>query len=190
MPATPAREYHTRTEEKQQWGEGPWLTEPDKVQWTDDATGYPCLIVRNRMGALCGYVGLSPGHPNYGAGYDDVAVDVHGGLTYAAGCRGDVESESICHIPEPGQPDNVWWLGFDCAHYMDLSPQMAAMWKPGGAYHTAGLAARLPRISTSETYRDVAYVRAECASLALQLFRIEAYAHAAKLDHQTDDFKC
>jgi hypothetical protein len=38
--------------------------EPDKVQWRDQVTGLTCLIVRvNPGGALCGYVGVPPGHP-------------------------------------------------------------------------------------------------------------------------------
>lgn len=43
------------------WGPGPWDGEPDKMQWTDPATGLDCLIVRNTLGALCGYVGVTPG---------------------------------------------------------------------------------------------------------------------------------
>ena len=51
-----------RTMDKSVWGPGPWQNEPDKRQWQDEATGLPCLIVRNSMGALCGYVGVSEGH--------------------------------------------------------------------------------------------------------------------------------
>jgi hypothetical protein len=54
---------------REQWGEGPWQSEPDLVEWRDAATGYPCLIVRGSMGALCGYVGLPPGHPLHGKPY-------------------------------------------------------------------------------------------------------------------------
>jgi hypothetical protein len=35
--------------DKSYWGEGPWQHEPDKMQWTDDDTGLPCLIVRNQV---------------------------------------------------------------------------------------------------------------------------------------------
>lgn len=27
------------TIDKADWGEGPWQTEPDKIQWVDEATG-------------------------------------------------------------------------------------------------------------------------------------------------------
>jgi hypothetical protein len=25
-------------------------------------------------------------------------------------------------VPNPGEPDDVWWFGFDCAHCDDMSP--------------------------------------------------------------------
>lgn len=58
------REWHNT--DKSSWGDGEWLHEPDKKQWTDQDTGYPCLIVRNRVGALCGYVGVPLDHPYFG----------------------------------------------------------------------------------------------------------------------------
>lgn len=147
--------------DKSDWGEGAWQAEPDKLQWIDEATDLDCLIVRNRMGGLCGYVGLPPGHPLHGqADYMDIDVDVHGGLTFADSCHeeGAVES-SICHVPFPGRPDNVWWLGFDCGHWMDLLPAMVA--------HEQALG--FPPVPGDYVYRDVAWVRAECARLAQQL---------------------
>lgn len=127
---------------------GPWYDEPDKAHWVDETTGLDCLIVRNRLGALCGYVGVPPAHPWHGKDYDDVYADVHGGLTYADRCQED-EEHGICHLPEPGRPDDVWWLGFDCAHAGDLVPG-------------AG------RVSPYETYRELNYVRDEVARLARQ----------------------
>ena len=42
--------------DKSDWGPGSWQEEgADEEQRTDGATGYPCLLVRNRMGALSGY---------------------------------------------------------------------------------------------------------------------------------------
>lgn len=72
--------------DKTGWTEGEWNDEPDKIQWLDEATGLPCLIVRGPVGALCGYVGVAPEHAFHGKGYDDLDVDVHGGLTFAHGC--------------------------------------------------------------------------------------------------------
>jgi hypothetical protein len=61
----------------------------------------------------------------------------------------------ICHLPEPGRPDNIWWFGFDCAHSGDLSPKYAATLR-GFRDH-------------GDEYRDIAYVQGECAQLAQQL---------------------
>ena len=62
------REY--KTVDKSTWDDGPWKDEPDKKQWQEETTGLPCLIVRNHMGALCGYVGVPKDHPLYEAAYD------------------------------------------------------------------------------------------------------------------------
>jgi hypothetical protein len=180
---TELREYRTRDRDRTSWGPGPWKDEPDKLQWTDEQTGLPCLIVRNRSGALCGYVGVPPGHPAYEVDYDNVRVgdddwpDVHGGLTYSDHCQAGAEEDAICHVPEPGEPDHAWWLGFDCAHAFDYVPDLRKLYRDDpmfadlerghvddvehGIVHT--------KHGLDETYKTIDYVRAECASLAQQL---------------------
>lgn len=158
--------YTTMGKKKEEWGLGSWNDEPDKVQWTDSETGYPCLAVRNHMGAWCGYVGLSEGHPAFGRRYDEVDVDVHGGLTYADFCAEGPQESSICHIPEPGQPDHVWWLGWDCAHAFDLVPYMETYRRK--TYEGTGNPLWAEH-DFSEQYRTLDYVRRETTSLARQL---------------------
>lgn len=164
------KEYRNITD-RTGWPDGPWDDEPDKLQWQDPDTGLPCLIKRNRWGALCGYVGVPRGHTWYGKHYDDVNPDppVHGGLTYADKCQtvdimndphGTLEEEAghlICHLVEAGEPDDVWWLGFDCGHFMDTQPGMLADLRLHGIVR-----APYPH----ETYKDVGYVREECRLLA------------------------
>jgi hypothetical protein len=211
--------YHT--EDKSGWAEGPWQSEPDKMQWQDEATGLPCLLLRGPMGALCGYVGIPPEHPAYGLHYDGITkleaeerhtrwrsawtkareaeqeglpvgvsplevfsdnsgpspepkgvgvrvseIEVHGGLTFAGGCQhGDDPSKRICHLPDEGEPDDLWWFGFDCAHAWDFMP----------GYHARTRNRGFPFESDQrpeDVYRDVAYVKAECESLARQLAAI------------------
>lgn len=148
------------TMDKASWGDGPWQSEPDKEQWADEATGLACLLKRNRGGALCGYVGVPAGHPWHGRDWSDLGgVDVHGGLTYSDLCQDGPEGETICHVPAPGEPEPLWWLGFDCAHAWDISPGMDA------ELVSAGLSSL--RMG-DEHYRTAAYVKAECASLAGQ----------------------
>lgn len=173
-------EHEYRTIDKSDWPLGPWQAEPDKLQWTDEATGLPCLIKRGPVGALCGYVGVPEGHPYFQVDYTDSTereiahhcdvpwcnpspehvLTVHGGITYSAVCQEGDESESICHIPKPGEPEHVWWLGFDCAHAYDVSPLFLG---------------RLP-VFEHQTYRDLAYVQAECTRLAAQLKAMEVAA--------------
>lgn len=145
------------------WGPGPWDGEPDKVSWTDEATGMPCLATRGNplQGNWCGYVAVNPGHPYHGKSYDEVpGVAVHGGLTYSAPCFEDEAIErAVCHVPEPGQPGDVWWFGWDCGHYMDVMP----------AYRT-----HFPEMwdlyeRTGAQYRPLTYVKAECTRLAARL---------------------
>lgn len=158
------KEYTTIDRAAKGWPSGAWDGEPDKVQWPDVATGLPCLAVRHgHSGHWCGYVGVAEGHPWHGKDYDNLNdwPEVHGGLTFADMCRpnGD-EARDICHLPEPGEPDHVWWLGFDCAHYGDRSPQDEAYARDRGYPFTR---------SPEETYKTLAYVKAECASLAAQI---------------------
>lgn len=130
----------------------PWKTEPDRAEFRHH--GFVCLIKRGPMGQWCGYVALPPGHPLHGKSYDDCdsRFDVHGGLTYAGKCDLDI---GICHEPEPGESDDVWWLGFDCGHCFDIIPEMAEQYDI--------------HLIPGQVYRDQAYVTAETQSLAEQL---------------------
>jgi len=169
---TPIIEYTTI--DKSDWKRGAWDREPDKRQWADEETGLPCLIVRGPSGALCGYVGVAPDHPAHGLNYDNYRTDddgeripptgaesaiegirVHGGLTFASGCRhGDDPSKGICHIPGEGEPDTVWWFGFDCAHSGDYVPAYDRRYSFG---------------CDDEVYRTQQYVESEVRGLARQL---------------------
>lgn len=144
-------------------GEGPWNDEPDKAQWIDPATGLDCLIVRNRMGAWCGYVGVPPEHPLYGRRCNDVHdamdLDVHGGLTFAAPCAEGEDPGAVCHMAAPGRPEHVWWLGFDCAHAWDFVPGMFQF------EHRMGFGL----LGMDQTYRDLTYVVDQVTALAGQL---------------------
>jgi hypothetical protein len=121
------------------WPAGPWDNEPDRIEF--EHVGLPCLMNRTGLGYWRGYVAVPPGHPLHGKDYD-IEVDVHG---------------AICHVPKPGEPDDVWWFGFDCAHYDDASPGMDALRLKYGNFGRHG------------RYRDKTYVEAEVRSLAEQL---------------------
>jgi len=148
--------------DKSSWGEGPWQEEPDKINWTDAGTALPCMIVRGPSGALCGYVGVPPGHPLHGVEYENFDVDVyaHGGITFTGECQ---EGEhGICHVPEPGEPEDVWWIGFDCAHGFDVMPAIDADLRRVGYVGSS-------RHSLATAYKDVAYVTDQVRDLAQRL---------------------
>jgi len=65
----PIREWTDPTVDKSTWADGPWKTEPDKIQWVDELSQLDCLMVRNHMGSWCGYVGVDLAHPLYGQAY-------------------------------------------------------------------------------------------------------------------------
>lgn len=163
--------------DKKTWSEGPWQQEHDKMLWTDEDTGYPCIIRRNASGVLCGYVGVPTNHSWFGIHYGDFThrkcqeeycydenccqkpdriIDVHGGLTFSNACSED-EEYGICH------PSNqeAWWFGFDCAHLGDLMPAYQ------NTYSNMSWARR------DGTYKNAEYVKSEIKSMALQLKKYE-----------------
>jgi len=143
------------TVNKASWERGEWDDEPDKIQWQDEETKLPCLIVRHSgSGHLCGYVGVDSQHPLFEE--DDPKLDVHGGITFSNHCHGN-----ICHKVEEGEDDNIWWLGFDCAHTGDYSSMSYSRDHRAQFGHT------------EDIYRSVFYVRRECQSLARQLKGLE-----------------
>lgn len=152
---------------KSSWGDGPWLHEPDRVDFQH--AGLPCLLLRNHHGVWCGYAAVPPGHPLHGTVHDHVDVDVHGGLTYSDRCLGP-----ICHVPAPGEPADVWWFGFDTAHAFDYVPAIEAALREIREVEPAigQLVQRMrPAEWMREVYRDLPYVRKETESLAEQLAR-------------------
>jgi hypothetical protein len=141
--------------DKTHWPPGVWKDEPDKVEWDDDMTGYPCVVHRTEhLGNLCGYVAVPAGHPCFGNKYDDVEVTVHGGLTYA-GPNEVIPNRKTEEGLFTDHPGDWWWFGFDCAHWGDYLPmKLISVSPPGG---------------DEGVYCDVPYVMKECQMLAFQL---------------------
>lgn len=166
-----------------------WLTEPDNSEWITGA-GYRARLIRHPYFLhLNGYIEVPAEHPLHGVSYNqasnqaspfltnalrrrmerplgdqpsfaalvavvlggdlearpDVVFEVHGGLTFSG-------SWTIAG-PWP-EIKTEWWFGFDTGHCDDYQP---------------GMPSRL----TGGTYRDIAYVFAECERLAAQLKEIE-----------------
>ena len=144
--------------------------------WITEA-GLRAVVLLVRNSHRCGYVAIPKDHPLHGVLYyeksqhlelpDDEEVgkrgiiplltrdpesagespgcyfNVHGGLTFSGGDKN-----------YPAESDDLWWFGFDCAHYGD------------------GLMGR----SEYEEFpvRSTEYVSSECENLARQLAEINA----------------
>lgn len=81
-----------------------------------------------------GYVAIPPEHPMYGKHYDDVNVNIHGGLTFGEKIAQDPNLEwwnSIEPLNFEGGYDDIpkdyWIFGFDTCHYND-GPHLNRDW--------------------------------------------------------------
>jgi hypothetical protein len=122
------------------------MSEESKIekQWTT-AAGYEAEVLATPMGHRCGYVTVPDGHPCAGKDYNELNVDVHGGLTYAL--------------------DNQF--GFDCAHLYDAKdPEL--MSEEYRKIHE-----RWPRFFEGGTVKTLEFCVAECESLATQFKELE-----------------
>ena len=144
----------------------PWLNEPDYKRWRDGKTQLQCLILRaGSTGALCGYVRLprslakkmdtnglrlTPDQFGMRAPAYNLPVfwgiSVHGGLTYS----GSIQTKKRGH-------ERGVWVGFDCAHFGDLTPTL-------DEYLGSRQITREVR-----TYRDINYVTEQVRYLAQQI---------------------
>ena len=83
-----------------------------RKEW--EAYGFKCLVLDSPFQSFNGYVALTKKHPCYGLDYDDIPVNVHGGLTYADYGGEEIKEEGVLwENPE------LYWIGFDTAHLGD-----------------------------------------------------------------------
>jgi hypothetical protein len=127
----------------------PWEYEPDLYEWTH--RGIECVARRNMThGAWCGYVDVP--YENW-IKYDTLAgvqsiddlIEVHGGVTF-----NDYLMDKAAHR-----------IGFDCAHGEDYLPKISNLTRDI-MYHK----------DERPTYRDLAFVIAECESMVDQILKV------------------
>lgn len=83
---------------------------------------FPMMTAGMEVGYANGYVAVPRDHPFFGKDYDDVDIEAHGGLTFAA-----PGSNISKDLPETEvlegclyDLDEDWWVfGFDTCHYSD-----------------------------------------------------------------------
>lgn len=154
-----------------------WDSEPDQLDF--EHAGLPCKLRRGPFGHWCGYVGVSKNHPLHGVRYSDICdalrplldkrmqspIGLHPSMSVllTAAFGGDFEPTPstvfLVHggitYSENGWNDDHradWWLGFDCNHCDDLSPEL---------YKTKSFSHGI--------YQNMDYARKECESLAEQI---------------------
>lgn len=164
------------------YGEGPWRNEPDRVAWRDTLTGYSCLVLRQRNGALAGYVAVPRSHPLWCYERDAIppvlGITAHRGIDYTALCdQKGPPALQICHVHHtigrqhhafptngPSIADNnsadAWWFGFAC--------DKAGDFLPGDRNHNDNRREDNPKV-----YRDIGYVAGEVLKLASTLYGLD-----------------
>ena len=145
--------------DKSTWGPGPWQDEPDRVDFVHQ--GLACLLLRDpRGGNWCAYVGVPREHRLHGKDWIDQGPLFEGldaEVNYTAVC-----GDPICHTPEPGMPDDVWWIGRDFGHTWDFCPARVAR-------EIEKMGPRPACMDRLEVYRDLADVRRVTEQLAGKL---------------------
>lgn len=71
--------------------------------------------IMNDFGWGNGYVLLHQEHPWHGLHYDDIPVDIHGGLTFST----LVDKEMISRWGLQPEDEGMWMIGFDTCHLGD-----------------------------------------------------------------------
>lgn len=189
-------EYKNPAFNKESWGNGEWQDEPDKKQWIDKETGLPCLIVRNKGGALCGYVGLPSSHSLHGVEYNDTHESIkllwEKAKNESIGKRGII---SLFCMDENSPSLEVVFnvhgsLTFsgkcrkhenECegiCHKVEEGEDDNIWWFGFDCAHAGDISPayetnRLYRVD-GDTYKNIAYVTSEVESLAKQLASIAA----------------
>lgn len=173
-----------------------------KVESVFEHEGLKCVVLMTSMGHRCGYVGVPKEHPLHGKDYNDKSeylfmkdlenepigkrspisilsmafsdlsdnaridyyFNVHGGITYAEGNK-----------TYPIESDNLWWFGFDCAHYddgkdLDLALEYGLIDRD---YYEKTMEIERLYPSIRGTARSIEYCEDECRSLAKQLSAIK-----------------
>lgn len=129
--------------------------------------GLRCIVIFSMNGWRNGYVGVPKSNKYYGKSYMDIEQsidygDCHGGLTYSS------EKENSDYPVE----SDLWWFGFDCAHYGD-GKDLDLAYEKFPKYREQILATKQieDMFPTYDTVRTTEYVEQNCISLANQLLK-------------------
>ena len=149
--------HHLTADQKlKHWGYGEWVEEPDEVIF--EYEGWKCRIRRPGGGYLCGYICIPENNKYYLKDFDEIDIEVHGGITYS----------------EKKEEGN--WIGFDCAHINDYTPHTKRMYQTipemtkiredsEKRMEKLGITSTIPK----PTYKNIAFCIQQCQSMVDQL---------------------
>jgi hypothetical protein len=143
--------------DKSAWIDGEWQQEPDRIEWV--FLGFPCLIVRQGGGWLCGYVGIPPTHPYYGKDLEDKELKeiyTDKKINFSEASQQIDDPRAVNHQLLPTDK-NYWWIGFDCCHYDDVFPRIIQFYN----------------FSSDTSYKNIEYVKTQVEFLARQLNQLQ-----------------
>lgn len=120
-------------------------------EWVTEA-GLRAKVVIQPMGFRCGYVGVNA-ETFKGVHYDELDIEVHGGLTYAR-----------------TEMDGLRWYGFDCGHLGDRADIELMDEK-----HRESSDSKfwLEAYDSTDTIKSLDFCVSECENLATQLKQLE-----------------
>ena len=120
---------------------GEWTIEPDRKEWIDPITGFECEAKRQSHGAWSGYVTIPA------STFRPFPLSMHARVREELqniDCHGGVTYSSV-------EVDNeAATIGFDCSHSYDYIPNSRHL------------------LNSDTTYRNLAYVEAECTKICHQ----------------------
>lgn len=136
-----AEQFRSESEKLELFGAGEWIGEPDRVEM--EYQGVRCRIFRDSLGVLLGFALVEKDHPFYEKDYEDIDIDIHGGLTSAG---------------RDGAGD--FWIIFDCGHVRDFVPLV---------YKIAPSFMRRVTEGDPTTYKNIEFVKHELKKLVCQI---------------------
>ena len=147
---------------KDEWKQGPWLTEADALYWIHPTFFYPCMAKRSYVGTWSGFVALDSHHPLYFVdSYNEAYkyIEIHNGVTFCD----FLPQDALTFAPA----QRWWFVGFSCNGPYDFVPFSEGR-RPSKAKQLKG------KTSDAPIYRNEEYIIAEVENMANQLANFDA----------------
>lgn len=156
-----------------EFSQGEWVHEPDfYFSGSTNEALYPKAIIRHpSLYHYCGYLLLPLGHPFHGINYNDIDIHCHGDLTYSGYILNPITVTSLLpfnvsvRLKKLLEPYSDYWaIGFDAAHFRDLSPGLIMIDK---RMSTTGMNQNL--LLDGKTYKNFNYMLAQINEIEIQI---------------------